>query len=31
MDGPAYNGVLDPYDVLLVARDGTAQVYQAYR
>ena len=31
MDGPVYGGVRDPYDVLLVARDGTAQVYQSYR
>jgi hypothetical protein len=31
MDGPAYNGVLDPYDVLLIAREGNAQIYQAYR
>ncbi|MBL8287831.1 MAG: DUF411 domain-containing protein [Rubrivivax sp.] len=31
MDGPAYGGRRDPYDVLLVARDGTATVYQSYR
>ncbi|HJV97343.1 MAG TPA: DUF411 domain-containing protein [Albitalea sp.] len=31
MDGPAYNGQRDPYDVLLVQRDGGARVYQAYR
>lgn len=31
MDGPAYRGRQDPYDVLLVARDGTASVYQSYR
>ena len=31
MDGPAYNNRKDPYDVLLVARDGTAKVFQAYR
>ena len=31
MDGPVYGGVSDPYDVLLIARDGTARVYQSYR
>jgi len=31
MDGPAYAGVRDPYDVLLIARDGSAHVYQSYR
>ena len=31
MDGPAYNNVQDPYDVLLVARDGSASVFQSYR
>ena len=31
MDGPAYRGRRDPYDVLLVARDGQATVYQSYR
>jgi len=31
MDGPEYGGQIDPYDVLLVRRDGTAIVYQAYR
>jgi hypothetical protein len=31
MDGPAYGGRLDPYDVLLVLRDGGSRVYQAYR
>lgn len=31
MDGPAYNGRKDPYDVLLVARDGTSKVFQSYR
>lgn len=30
MDGPAYGGRQDPYDVLLVQRDGKATVYQAY-
>lgn len=31
MDGPAYNNRQDPYDVLLVARDGSATTFQAYR
>ena len=31
MDGPIYGGVVDPYDVLLIAKDGTASVYQSYR
>jgi hypothetical protein len=31
MDGPVYGGVRDPYDVLLIRRDGTAVVYQSYR
>lgn len=31
MDGPAYGGVKDPYDVLLIARDGTPSVFQSYR
>jgi hypothetical protein len=31
MDGPAYGGVRDPYDVLLVKRDGHAEVFQSYR
>ncbi|HLO96168.1 MAG TPA: DUF411 domain-containing protein [Burkholderiaceae bacterium] len=30
MDGPAY-GRKDPYDVLLLAHDGSARVYQSYR
>jgi hypothetical protein len=30
MDGPAYGDRSDPYDVVLVARDGSARVYQAY-
>lgn len=30
MDGPEYGGQVDPYNVLLVKRDGTASVYQAY-
>ncbi len=31
MDGPVYGGRRDPYDVLLVARDGRAEVYRSYR
>lgn len=31
MDGPAYGGRRDAYDVLLVARDGSTQVFQRYR
>ena len=31
MDGPAYGGARDPYDVLLIRRDGSAAVYQSYR
>jgi len=31
MDGPAYNGRKDAYDVLLVARDGASKVFQSYR
>ena len=31
MDGPEYRGIVDPYDVLLIGRDGSAQVYQSYR
>lgn len=31
MDGPEYGGRRDPYDVLLVRRDGTATVYRAVR
>ena len=31
MDGPAYAGRRDPYDVLLVQRDGTSTVFQTYR
>jgi len=30
MDGPAYKGRKDPYDVLLVRRDGSTSVYQKY-
>lgn len=31
MDGPEYGGRRDPYDVLLVQRNGGASVYQSYR
>ncbi len=31
MDGPAYGNVKDPYDVLLIGRDGNASVFQSYR
>ena len=31
MDGPEYGGRKDPYDVLLVGRDGKATRYQSYR
>ena len=31
MDGPQYGGVVDPYDVLLIGRDGGATVFQSYR
>lgn len=31
MDGPEYKGRRDPYDVLLVRRDGNAAVYRRYR
>jgi hypothetical protein len=31
MDGPEYRGRKDPYDVLLVRKDGSATVFQAYR
>ena len=30
MDGPAYNGRKDPYDVLLLQADGGSRVYQSY-
>jgi len=30
MDGPVYGGRKDPYKVMLVQRDGSASVYQAY-
>ena len=31
MDGPAYGGVRDPYDVPLVRSDGETSVFQSYR
>jgi len=31
MDGPVYQGRKDPYDVLLVAKDGASRVYASYR
>lgn len=31
MDGPAYGHVHDPYDVLLIGREGSAVVFQSYR
>ncbi len=31
MDGAAYGGRRDPYDVLLVARDGNTRVFSSYR
>ena len=30
MDGPEYGKRKDPYDVLLIARDGSASAYQRY-
>jgi hypothetical protein len=31
MDGPEYAGRRDPYDVLLLRRDGSAETFQSYR
>lgn len=31
MDGPQYGGVEDPYDVLLIGRDGSPRVFESYR
>lgn len=31
MDGPKYGNRRDPYDVLLVQRDGSSAVFQSYR
>lgn len=30
MDGPAYEGKTEPFDVLLVRHDGTTSVYRSY-
>jgi hypothetical protein len=30
MDAPLYGGRKDPYDVLLVNRDGSSRIYQSY-
>lgn len=30
MDGPEYGGRKDPYDVVLVQRDGSGRVYRSY-
>jgi len=30
MDGPVHGGRHDPYDVVLVLRDGSSRVYQSY-
>ncbi len=31
MDGPDYGGQRDPYDVLLVQKNGSTRAYQSYR
>lgn len=31
MDEPSYKGRMDPYDVLLLAKDGSSRVFQTYR
>ena len=31
MDGPVYEGEREPYDVLLLAKDGSSRVFQSYR
>ena len=31
MDGPAYGGRKDPYDVLLIGKNGSSTVYQSHR
>jgi len=31
MDGPEYRGRRDPYDVLLLHKDGSISIYQSYR
>jgi hypothetical protein len=30
MDGPAYSGLSEPYDVLLIKRDGSTSIYASY-
>ena len=30
MDGPAFDNLQDPYDVLLIARDGRTQIFNSY-
>jgi hypothetical protein len=30
MDGPAYGGRRHPYQVLLIQKDGSAQVFNSY-
>ena len=30
MDGPAFDNQQDPYDVLLVAHDGSTQIFNSY-
>ena len=31
MDGPAYGGRRDPYNVLLIAKNGSHRIYKEYR
>lgn len=31
MDGPAYEGRRDPYDVLLIAKNGSSTIFQSHR
>jgi hypothetical protein len=31
MDGPEYGSRKDPYDVLLLRKDGSSVVFQSYR
>jgi len=31
MDGPQYGNVVDPYDVILIGRDGQGKVFKSYR
>ncbi|MDO9286418.1 MAG: DUF411 domain-containing protein, partial [Aquabacterium sp.] len=30
MDGPAYDNRQDPYDVLLIAHDGSTRIFNSY-